>query len=505
MIWCDINKTVINKDVDNWFQFNNTFQTQRLTVKELINEICSGHAYTTVHSKDNNETATARHADNFMFAQHFGLDFDDTVDGFVPTVRNVSNIPVVKEYASFVHSTASSTEEAPRSRAVFIIDDGIRDMQLYTDAVSFVNMLVGVTDTACTDAVRVFFGATNAEVREIGNTVPTETFMSWASRWQASRKRVLEESVGDGDTGKLVQPSSYTTYVENAIVSEVSILANEAQGNRHIQLLKSASSLASMMKSSWCPAGMLTSNSISGMLLAACHDNGLFAEDGQRAILKTIEDGIANATPRSIPVTKDERVAMDAHSSLPMSLDITKVSEMDRVYSAYMAGKVAQSMWEDISEQTIKDLGIVFTKDSVVVPFIDSGKLADIAKKVDGGYEFNVGVDTVSSPAQPNSDGKIAIVTKNPEDIAVLFDRLTKYKTPYQVFGTSEIGKGVANRLQNDYDEVIFLTYDSDENIEVARKAVKNSGLITLQGTMRELYSWGLNNETLSNMLSQAW
>ena len=501
VLWCDINRTTIDKNVTNWFQFNNTFETKRLTVNELINEIIMGHSYTTVHRKDNIDTKTARHVNNFMFAQHFALDFDGNDDsGFVPTMNNVSQIPIVKKYASFIHQTASNTDETPRCRAVFVLESAESNAEMYSAAMSYINGVIGTTDASCTDPVRVFFGAKGKEYLYLGNVISNDVFREWGSKWKDSVKRPANYEYEVTDT------SLFRNYVETAIASEVSSLANEASGSRHNHLLVSATKLASIMKSSWSPVGILTPESITGMLMAACYDNGLVKEDGQKSVYSTIEDGILNSTPRPQPPHIELKRAINAHDNLPISLDITTLSEMDRIYSAYRAGRIAGSLWSDIGEGTIEKLGIVFTGNSVVIPFIDIEKIDDIATKDEGGeYTYQVGTDTVLYPKQPNSSGKIAIVTKNPEDITVLFDRMSKHETPYDIFGTSEIGRIVANRLSDSYDEVIFLTQADDPNIEVAKKAIRNSGVLQLQGTVREMYGWGLNTSTLNNMLKQAW
>ena len=500
MLWCDINRGVVNKDVKNWFDFNNSFVTQRLTVDELINEIQNGHSYTTVHRKEALRTKSARHSENFSFGQHFALDFDGDSGDFRPTIENVSRIPIVSRFASFIHTTPSHTGDSPRTRAVFILEDGIKEADIYTSAVSFANRVVGVTDTSCTDPVRVFFGSKDCEVLRLGNTVPVDVFKTWAEKEVSIQEppRVVTDTV-------IVDASMYTKYVEAAIVAEVSELANAAQGGRHMHTLKSASRLGSIMKSAWCPGGMLATDSIAGMLMAACQDNGLISEDGQRAVYKTIMDGIANATPRPAPPTAEMKHIEAAHDSLPVHADILNLSEMDRAYSAYRAGKIAQQKWGDISERTINDLGIIFTEDNVVVPFVDHGSMDDIARKENGKYKYEIGVDTAMVPEQPFSESKIAVVTKNPEDIAALFDKIRNTDTPYEVFGTSEIGKVIAGRLAKNYDEVIFLTYDADANIELAKSVISNSGLVNLQGTLRDMFSWGLDQQTFENMLNQAW
>jgi hypothetical protein len=505
LLWCDINRTITNKNVTNWFEYNNSFNTVRITVEDLINEITNGYSYTTVHRKDTSNTRTARHADNFSFAQHFALDFDYNIgDVFKPTIKNVSSLPFVNRFASFVHQTASHTEESPRARAVFVLDYVERDRDVYSSALQFVNQSVGLTDTSCTDPVRVFFGATGCSVIRLGNTVSRDVFRGWAELGDRNNRSI--NTPIEAQTYEINDSAQFKRYVESAILSEVSSLANEASGSRHTHLLKSSTRLASIMKSQWSPAGMITTDSIKGMLMAACHDNGLMGEDGQASILKTIEDGIANSTPRAVPQTSDIKNMVEAHGLLPVSLDITTISEIDRIYSAFRAGRISGSLWDDVSQDTINKLGIVFTEDSVIIPFMDRGKLADIASKHgDETYDYQVGVDTVSAPEQPNSTGRIAVVTKNPEDVTVLFDRIAKQDTPYKIFGTSEIGKVVANRLSTDYDEVIFLTYEEDKNIEIAKRVIKNSGVVNLQGTIREMYGWGLNTQTLSKMLSQAW
>lgn len=500
-MWCDINTSVVNKDVKNWFEFNNSFVTKRLSVDELIKEIQAGHSYTTVHQKQGVLTKTARHSSNFKFATHFGLDFDDTFDDFLPTLDAISKIPIVAKYASFIHTTASHTESSPRARAVFLFDNSVSDPDVYTMGVAYANRVVGVTDTSCTDPVRLFFGAKDCQVKMIGNTLSSELFAEWAAKEEVAHKPPTIERYEQ----KIIDASQFTKYVEVAISAEVNELSNAAQGDRHMHLLKSSSRLGSIMKSPWAPSGILTADSISAMLMAACHDNGLVKEDGQRAVYTTIQDGINNATPRDMPPTEEIRKVTSAHSELPISTDILTISEIDRAYGAWRSKRVNDHRWNDVSDKTLNDLGIIFTEQSVIIPFIDDGSMNDIAYGGEREYKYQVGVDTTMNPDQPNSDGTIAVVTKNPADVVALFDKIRNSQTRYEVFGTSEIGKGVANRLAKDYKEVIFLTYDADNNIDIAKSAVPNSGKVSLQGTLREMFSWGLDEITFNTMLGQAW
>jgi len=154
----------------NWWRiFNAQFVNLDLPAQHLPEQIRTGFAYTAQHSN-------YRKADNFICAQHVGLDFDtgDERSSFEHLLQD----DFIRNSAYFLHSTASHTDEKPRSRVVFVLDKPIYDVAKYallTEAFAETYKTNGFADPSCKDPVRLFFGAENCRIKFLGNTMPLTT------------------------------------------------------------------------------------------------------------------------------------------------------------------------------------------------------------------------------------------------------------------------------------------------------------------------------------------
>lgn len=148
----------------NWWKiFNARFVNLDLPVQHLPEQVQQGYAYTAQHSN-------YRKADNFICAQHVGLDYDtgDERSSFQHLLKD----DFILNNAYFLHSTASHTESKPRSRVVFVLDKPIYDVTKYallTEAFAETYKTNGFADPSCKDPVRLFFGAENCDLMVVGN------------------------------------------------------------------------------------------------------------------------------------------------------------------------------------------------------------------------------------------------------------------------------------------------------------------------------------------------
>lgn len=148
-----------------WRKFNGDFVNRTLTVDELINAIASGHAFTAQHNR-------YREAGNFLQAQHIALDFDTKDER--STFAYLLQDPFIANYCTFLYTTPSHTPEAPKCRAVFVLDKPIRDREKYTLLTAALVKRYGAADEKCRDAVRLFFGSEGCLVERIGKVLPLE-------------------------------------------------------------------------------------------------------------------------------------------------------------------------------------------------------------------------------------------------------------------------------------------------------------------------------------------
>ena len=135
-----------------WGKFNASFVNLELEPIDFAQAAWDGRAYTTWH-KD-----SWRVTDNYMLGQHIGLDFD--TEDKRSSMDHLLAEPFIQSYASFLYSTPSHTDEAPRCRVVFLLDSPIYQAKNYTLAASaLIWLFAGISDSKIHDACRFFYGA----------------------------------------------------------------------------------------------------------------------------------------------------------------------------------------------------------------------------------------------------------------------------------------------------------------------------------------------------------
>lgn len=144
----------------NWAAFYGTFRPALLTPRELAVHIWRGYSFTPVW-KDH------RREECFVSAGHIAFDFDagDETSGLDYLMR-VGTFAWM--FASFGYSTASSTPTAPKSRLVFILEYPIYSPTEYRAAYQAVAWYIArdgsITDPACKDPLRLFYGSPRCDV-----------------------------------------------------------------------------------------------------------------------------------------------------------------------------------------------------------------------------------------------------------------------------------------------------------------------------------------------------
>ncbi|MFN8469338.1 MAG: hypothetical protein U0X20_27525 [Caldilineaceae bacterium] len=189
-----INWTSVNKyDGSDWTAFNNGFTNEHLTLIQLVDAIKAGHAFTSPHRHEHPEVegkaVCFRHSANWIESQHAGADHDEL------SIFDVLDIPFVANYAALVYTTPSHTEQAPRSRSVFILDQVVTDPAYYVRAMRAITWhLAGKVDAACKDAARVFYGSKDCTVRMVRNVLPLAVVDQLIAEYDAEEARNLEEA-----------------------------------------------------------------------------------------------------------------------------------------------------------------------------------------------------------------------------------------------------------------------------------------------------------------------
>lgn len=148
-----------------WNKFNGSFRNVDIPPRKLMQLIQEGRAYTTQHKR-------YRKADNFLAGQHLAIDMDtgDERSSFEHLLQN----EFIREYASFLHTTASHTPAAPRSRVVLTLERPIPVAAAYTELASALVWKFDSADKRCRDASRIFFGSEGCEISFLGNILNNE-------------------------------------------------------------------------------------------------------------------------------------------------------------------------------------------------------------------------------------------------------------------------------------------------------------------------------------------
>lgn len=177
-----------------WREFNGSFKNFELSAPAISCMIDDGHAFTTWHANG------WRDSKNYLCGQHLGIDFDSA------SVSQVLADPFVQRYGSIVYATPSSTPEAPRSRAVFLLDAPIMQAVNYVAAASaLIAVFGGHADRQCKDAARFFYGSVGSMPTRLDNVLPL---------------RVVRDIIAKHATIQAMQhrprPSQYTPHTADA-------------------------------------------------------------------------------------------------------------------------------------------------------------------------------------------------------------------------------------------------------------------------------------------------
>lgn len=169
-----------------WSKFNASFENVEASTIAIGWMIDEGRAFTTWHARNWRDGA------NFVCGQHLGVDFD--TQGVETTLAH----PFVERYAAIVYATPSSTQEQPRSRAVFLLDTPIMQAQNYVRAASaLIWGFGGQADRQCRDAARFFYGSLGSMPVCRPHVLPLATvrqLIAGHEEWQARQRKPAQRS-----------------------------------------------------------------------------------------------------------------------------------------------------------------------------------------------------------------------------------------------------------------------------------------------------------------------
>ena len=177
---------------DWWREFNGGFRNFDLpSTKQLIWAIQEGFAYTAQHTK-------YRKRDNFICGQHIGLDFDtgDERSSFKTLLEN----DFIGRNASFLHTTYSHEDTAPRTRVIFILEHPIfskRKYSLLTEAFAETFATDSGADQSCKDPVRLFFGAAKCRVLKLNHILSLHRAAEIVHPYKEKQSQLPSATIGN--------------------------------------------------------------------------------------------------------------------------------------------------------------------------------------------------------------------------------------------------------------------------------------------------------------------
>lgn len=159
-----------------------------ITVEELIKHIKQGFAYT------HQFTGGHRSRETFMQTDLLIADIDNELDknpeNYLTIEQALAN-PLVKDYSTFIHTTASHTPERHRFRIIFVLDRTIFSADAYE---AMYETLMGLipTDPATKSCAQLFFGFDQTEISVIDKSLTDNKITEMVSDGMKTRHRLSD-------------------------------------------------------------------------------------------------------------------------------------------------------------------------------------------------------------------------------------------------------------------------------------------------------------------------
>ena len=171
---------------DIWPRFNASFDNVEIGTNEIMDNVFEGRSITTQHSNN------WRKADNYLFGQHIGLDFDNMDE--TASMAYLMKDKFITKYASFIHTTMSHEPEAPRFRVMFLLDTPIVQAANYALSASALLWLFGTADRQCKDAARFFYGSPKCDMEFIGHRLPIDVLKKLIKNYKESGQKARKQA-----------------------------------------------------------------------------------------------------------------------------------------------------------------------------------------------------------------------------------------------------------------------------------------------------------------------
>lgn len=214
-----INKEVINKTRD-FNILNKNFRNEDISSKELLDNILLGYAFCTCQLKENDNGYCDRKNENFVKSSIVAIDIDNSMNSDDKEI-NTKKIKVtddeyfsyetalkdefIKEYASFIYTTCSHTEEWNRFRIVFVLTESIDNEEKYKNLFKELNYQFN-GDNSTSASAQIFFGSHKAKYEFFGNKLDNFTVSSLINEFEITfTDKKIERIISDYDNDKFLK------------------------------------------------------------------------------------------------------------------------------------------------------------------------------------------------------------------------------------------------------------------------------------------------------------
>ncbi len=261
----------------DWAAYYRTCRRALLTPRELAVHVWRGYAFMPVWER-------ARREENFIGAGHVALDFDagDETSSLDYLMRPGTFAWL---FASFGYTTPSHTDEAPRARLVFVLQDAIGDPAEYRAVYQAVAWAIArdgsQTDPSCKDSLRLYYGSPGCVVSP-----------NWSVLGTATIKQIRDEYDAAHPAAAPTRPlrtvnRSPSQELRDWKLRQLGESVRAApSGQRHNTLLRLA-----RVAGGYVASGAFDEHEATAELEAAAGDFGE-GEDGRREVARIVRDGI---------------------------------------------------------------------------------------------------------------------------------------------------------------------------------------------------------------------
>lgn len=286
-----------------FYKLNTTFATVELTVSDLASSIQAGYAWTNPHAKirhkkPDGRLTTYRVKKNYSWITAVALD-SDTEDER-STLDAWRDYPM-SSYAALRHTTASHTDDAPRSREVYILEKPL-PREDAERLIAALHKLYPHVDTSAKDASRIFYGAKGCQVVILGNVLPddvAQALIAEVRHEEEEKQREVEArraAFASSRTNRKANAGAVAAYVASAKDRRLAHVAAavEGTGERHQRLIEAAFRLGSIRGARWLTdSARRVMSSLEDELLDATYANGYATKYGADEARRVIRDSVA--------------------------------------------------------------------------------------------------------------------------------------------------------------------------------------------------------------------